>query len=136
MVNSCCVYGCSNRSTSENKGLAFHRLPTQKKLLRLWLIAMKTESVKVNQNTRVCGAHFPEGRRTREHPIPSIFPWSSRKRRKPPARRRAPVEQAAEPQPAQCSTSDSDTDPEEQSVYDESLFLELPAAYLDELSQL
>ena len=125
MVKSCCVYGCSNRSSGGNKDLPFHRLPNDPKLLKLWLIAMRTESVRVNSNTRVCGAHFPGGRRSKAHNVPSIFPWTPKRTRKPPAKRAAPV--VDEPKPALPAPSPVESL--------ESLFRDLPAVYVQELEQ-
>ena len=36
-------------------------------------------------NSRVCSAHFENGRRTGKKDVPSVFPWTSRSSRKPPA---------------------------------------------------
>ena len=85
MIKSCCPYGCTNRLSAKNKGLAFHRLPSDPKLLKKWLKVMRTESVRVNSNTKVCGAHFPGGRRSRPDELPSIFPCTKKNKRKPPA---------------------------------------------------
>ncbi len=88
MVKACCVYGCSNRSSGKNKSLAFHRLPRDPKLLKKWLLRMRTDNVRVNSNTRVCGEQFPVGRRSGPSELPSIFSWTKKPKRKPPAERR------------------------------------------------
>ena len=78
MVKSCCVFGCHNRANAKNKGLPFYRLPRDPKILKKWLKLMRTETVRINSNTRVCGAHFPGGRRSSSTDLPSIFPWQRR----------------------------------------------------------
>ena len=90
MVKSCCVYGCTSRSDDKGRELSFYRLPSNKSLQSKWLHVMRTKTVRVNSNTKVCSKHFPGGRRTRQDEVPSVFPWSvasGKSKRKPPAER-------------------------------------------------
>ncbi|XP_065193984.1 uncharacterized protein LOC135825183 [Sycon ciliatum] len=91
MTKSCCVFGCSNRGGKRKDGtkLSFHRLPLGKKpTLKKWLHNMRTSSVVVGSSTMVCGAHFVGGKRSKEHPIPTLFAWSAaEKTRKTPKER-------------------------------------------------
>ena len=76
MVKTCCVLGCASRSDGKEKGLSFHRLPTDEERLKVWLARLRKSPGKVNANTRVCGKHFEGGRRSSASDIPSIFPWT------------------------------------------------------------
>ena len=42
-------------------------------MLKMWFQLMRTESVRVNNDSRLCGAHFPRGQRTISPEIPSAF---------------------------------------------------------------
>ncbi len=87
MTKSCVVYGCHNYAgKTDCAGLSFYRLPLKnKKLLRAWLLRMRTDSVRVNTNSRVCSAHFEGGRKSGLQDIPSLFPWTMQKPRKAPS---------------------------------------------------
>ena len=76
MTKSCVVFSCSNRAGKKGcENLSFYRLPLKnKKLLRAWLGRMRTESVRVNSNSRVCSAHFEGGKKSDASDVPSIFP--------------------------------------------------------------
>ena len=89
MMKSCVVFSCSNRAGKKGcENLSFYRLPVKnKKLLRAWLGRMRTESVRVNSNSRVCSAHFEGGKKSDASDVPSIFPWTIKSKRKAPAQR-------------------------------------------------
>ena len=119
MVNSksCCVYCCTSRSDDKGRELSFYRLPSNKSLRSKWLHAMRTKTVRVNSNTRVCSKHFPGGRRTRQDEVPSVFARSvasGKSKRKPPAERQPlPAKKKAKPRSSLGSallqaTADSD----------------------------
>ena len=42
-------------------------------MLKKWFQLMRAESVRMNNNSRLCGAHFPRGQRTISAEIPSAF---------------------------------------------------------------
>ena len=91
MTKSCVVFGCHNRAGKPGcEGLSFYRLLLKnKKLLKAWLARMRTDSVRVNENSSVCSAHFEGGKKQGVNDVPSIFPWTVRVARKAPARRTA-----------------------------------------------
>eukprot|EP00117_Sycon_ciliatum_P027589 scpid59829/ scgid22375/ len=119
MTKSCCVFGCSNRGGKGKDGtkLSFHRLPLGKKpTLKKWLHNMRTSSVVVGSSTRVCGAHFVGGKRSKEHPIPTLFAWSAaEKTRKTPKERVAlKTHQDKTPQPSAAKPETCESTCEEQ----------------------
>ena len=89
MTKSCVVFGCHNWHGKKGcEGLSFYRLPLKnEELLRTWLRMMRTESVKVNTNSRVCSSHFEGGKKCGPNDVPTIFPWNIKPKRKDPVRR-------------------------------------------------
>lgn len=75
---TCCVPGCNNNN-KRNKGLSFHRFPSDKRQRKLWLLQINRQGTtgKYSQfiptaNHRVCGMHFIGGRRQLPHHYPSL----------------------------------------------------------------
>ena len=57
MVKYCVAPGCHN--TQKSKDIHFHRLPIKRpKLLKRWLHNMKLKDPSINENSRICSAHF------------------------------------------------------------------------------
>ena len=56
-------------------------------MLKMWFQLMRTESVRVNNDSRLCGAHFPRGQRTISPEIPSAFLGRSKRGSLPPVER-------------------------------------------------
>ncbi|XP_065189641.1 uncharacterized protein LOC135820253 [Sycon ciliatum] len=77
---------------------------------------MRTSSVVVGSSTRVCGAHFVGGKRSKEHPIPTLFAWSAaEKTRKTPKERVAlKTHQDKTPQPSAAKPETCESTCEEQ----------------------
>ena len=94
MTKSCAVFGCHSRSGKPGcEGVAFYRLPMRdNKLLRIWLKRLRTESLRVNKNTRICSLHFEGGRKSGPNDIPSIFPWTNSRSRRPLRKRSTSAE--------------------------------------------
>ena len=80
MVHVCVVPGCSNRSDRE-RNLSFYHLPLKnKKLLRLWIHKIGRKNLPLNNNSRVCSAHFENAcrRRLRPDEVPVLnLPFST-----------------------------------------------------------
>ena len=93
-MKSCVVFGCHHKAGKKgSEGISFYRLPLKnKELLKKWLAALKTDSVPVNSNSRVCSAHFEGGKRTGMDDVPSVFSFS-----KAPPKRKAPAVRIAPP---------------------------------------
>jgi len=61
MVQSCCAYGCSNRS-GQNKGLKVYSFPKRPaERIKRWIAAVKRDNWQPNEHSRVCSAHFVTG---------------------------------------------------------------------------
>ena len=83
-MHYCSVPGCSNRSDKVHN-ISFCRFPApNSNLCNIWMI--NTRIKHVTKNTRVCSEHFEGGKRDDLDAIPTVFPWSA-KRRKPPMER-------------------------------------------------
>ena len=90
----CCVVPrCSNRTGQ----FSFHRFPAAEDRRKAWIGAIRRdpgESFAITANTRVCSAHFlaedyssttsygtsPEVRRLKTTAVPSVFPWTTKKK--------------------------------------------------------
>lgn len=55
--NWCCAVGCTN-STRNNRGVSFHRFPTEGALREQWQRAVRRDMWKPPSATRVCSEHF------------------------------------------------------------------------------
>ena len=98
MPKACCVYGCSSRA-GRDRGVHFYRLPlTNKPLLKQWLHRMRTKTVRLNKNTRVCSKHFVGGVKRGLMDVPTVFAWSMT------------TESGKRPSPKRRSLSRSETD--------------------------
>jgi len=65
MPHYCIVLKCKNKSGTP--GLSFHQLPLKKpKLLKLWLIKIKRKNPPLSRYSRVCSAHFKDGKKKGE----------------------------------------------------------------------
>ncbi|XP_047131796.1 THAP domain-containing protein 7-like [Hydra vulgaris] len=84
MPDVCCAFGCSNRRSTQNKGLSFYRIPTmeteRKSQLRLkWIAAIRREkwSETAIKSARICSAHFVTGKKSNDplhvNYVPSVF---------------------------------------------------------------
>ena len=98
MPKACCVYGCSSHA-GRDRGVHFYRLPlTNKPLLKQWLHRMRTKTVRLNKNTRVCSKHFVGGVKRGLMDVPTVFAWSMT------------TESGKRPSPKRRSLSRSETD--------------------------
>ena len=80
---NCCVPNCSNNWRS-SPDLEFHTLPKDRRVRKEYVRQIRNTNLKESSiNTRICGAHFPNGQRMSRTELPFIFPWSksARKRR-------------------------------------------------------
>uniref|UniRef100_UPI00398E6E45 THAP domain-containing protein 3 isoform X2 n=1 Tax=Pristiophorus japonicus TaxID=55135 RepID=UPI00398E6E45 len=84
MPKSCTAYNCTNRYSSTNKELTFHRFPFSKPdLLTEWMKNVGRAEFKPNQHTVICSEHFkPEcfntwgNRKNLKHnAVPTVFPY-------------------------------------------------------------
>ncbi|XP_067826325.1 THAP domain-containing protein 3 isoform X2 [Heptranchias perlo] len=82
MPKSCAAYNCTNRYSSKNKELTFHRFPFSKPdLLTEWTNNVGRAEFKPNQHTVICSEHFkPEcfntwGNRKnlKQNAVPTVF---------------------------------------------------------------
>jgi hypothetical protein len=74
---SCCVPNCTN-NWRNSPNLKFHTLPGDLRVREEYVRLIKNDTLRVDaQNTRICGAHFPDGERMCRTQLPSIFPWKS-----------------------------------------------------------
>ena len=94
MGKACVVPGCSNRSDRETE-LSYHRLPLKNKgLLKIWIHKIGRKNLPLNDNSRVCSAHFDNsaGRLLRSDAFPTInlpaITTPLRKRKLPADRRK------------------------------------------------
>ncbi|XP_060708051.1 THAP domain-containing protein 3 isoform X1 [Hemiscyllium ocellatum] len=85
MPKSCAAYNCTNRYSSKNKELTFHRFPFSKPdLLVQWMNNVGRAEFKPNQHTVICSEHFkPEcfntwgNRKNLKHnAVPTVFSYS------------------------------------------------------------
>ncbi|XP_069774708.1 THAP domain-containing protein 3 isoform X2 [Narcine bancroftii] len=59
MPKSCAAYNCTNRYSSKNKELTFHRFPFSKPdLLKRWMNNVGRAEFKPNRHTVICSDHF------------------------------------------------------------------------------
>ena len=88
MPKNCSIPGCTNRSNKEDcQAVPFYALPKDIELRQRWLISIK-KPITVSNYTYVCGDHFEGGLKSKDNPIPTIFPWSEPcQHRKPPTDR-------------------------------------------------
>ena len=68
---TCCIPTCSS-NTKRNPDLSFYRIPTDKKLRKMWLHWIGRANFQPNNYHRVCSKHFVGGKRTCLHNIPTI----------------------------------------------------------------
>ena len=75
MPTSFVAVGCTNRH--KRAGLSYHRFPKDKIRRDQWIAAVKREKWTPTEGSRLCGAHFKEGKPSsdKNHPyyIPTIF---------------------------------------------------------------
>ena len=68
---TCCIPTCSS-NTKRNPDLSFYRIPTDKKLRKMWLHWIGRANFQPNNYHRVCSKHFVGGKRTCLHNIPTM----------------------------------------------------------------
>ena len=69
----CCVPQCDNNS-ERNPELSFHKMPKSKEIKRKWVRVLKTKGLlNPRPNQKVCSEHFPDGKKTYENNVPTIF---------------------------------------------------------------
>ena len=78
---TCCVPLCPNNSKNSH-GLAFYRILKARRIRREYVRLLPNGNLNLNSDsTRICSAHWDGGeKRSRTH-LPSIFPWSKKKKR-------------------------------------------------------
>ena len=74
------------------RSLSFYHLPLDEHDRHLWLISIKKE-ITVSAHTRICSLHFVGGKKSKEYPVPTLFPWSKPQapKRKAPPERHTPI---------------------------------------------
>jgi len=73
----CCVPQCTN-SSIRNPELSFYQIPKGKELKRKWHKILKTKGLlNIKQYYRVCSVHFPGGKKSYMHNIPTTFTGAS-----------------------------------------------------------
>ena len=77
---TCCVPLCPNNSKNSH-GLAFYRILKARRIRREYVRLLPNGNLNLNSDsTRICSAHWDGGeKRSRTH-LPSIFPWSKKKK--------------------------------------------------------
>ena len=116
MPHHCCVPRCVSNTKKQavvnGRSVSFHSFPSDPKLVKDWIVKIRrdvNDDFQVNKHTKVCSLHFSEDSfysgthkrtpaagnttsqsrsRLRPDAVPTIFEWSSAKR-KPPAERSA-----------------------------------------------
>lgn len=74
---NCCVPNCTNNWRNSPE-LKFHTIPKDVKVRKEYKRLIRNDSLKEDSvNTRICGAHFPDGERMSRTQLPTIFPWST-----------------------------------------------------------
>ena len=68
---ACCIPTCSS-NTKRNPDLSFYRIPTDKKLRKMWLHWIGRANFSPNNHHRVCSKHFVGGKRTCLHNVPTV----------------------------------------------------------------
>lgn len=112
MPKTCCVFGCSSRGGRDR--VKFYRLPLRNPaLLQLWIQKMRTETVRVNTNTRVCSKHFVGGEKNGPNDIPSVFPWRDETPRRRPPRERSDLPSSADRQTLENADTEARGEDEE-----------------------
>ena len=89
MPKNCYIPGCKNRSNKpECQHISFYKLPSDNDLRYKWLCNIH-QPIVISSCTTICSAHFAGGKKSIDHPVPTIFPWSRKAvKRKPPTERR------------------------------------------------
>uniref|UniRef100_UPI00358E3E57 THAP domain-containing protein 1-like n=1 Tax=Myxine glutinosa TaxID=7769 RepID=UPI00358E3E57 len=87
MPQFCAAYGCTNKRTleSRDKGITFHKFPSDAHQKRLWEVALKREGFKASKYSVLCSDHFESENfdrtgqivRLRDGMIPSVFNFPS-----------------------------------------------------------
>ena len=95
MPKNCYIPGCKNRSNKhECQHISFYKLPSDNDLRYKWLCRIH-QPIVISSCTTICSTHFEGGKKSIDHPVPTIFPWSRKAvKRKPPIERR-PMPSAA-----------------------------------------
>ena len=74
-MKSCAVFGCNSKSgKTSGRGVSFYRLPLKdkdKQLLDVWVARLRTPSMPLNKNTRVCSRHWQDNCRKSFHDPPN-----------------------------------------------------------------
>ncbi len=94
MPKNCSIPGCTSRGGKENsQELSFYGLPKEEDLRHQWLVAIK-KPITVSEYTSICSLHFEGGKRPKEHPISSVFPWKKPSKSRSPPKPHEPLPQA------------------------------------------
>ncbi|XP_072100966.1 THAP domain-containing protein 3 isoform X1 [Mobula birostris] len=100
MPKSCAAFNCTNRYSSKNKELTFHRFPFSKPdLLIEWMNNVGRAEFKPNQHTVICSDHFkPEcfntwgNRKNLKHnAVPTVFHYPDNMKQRHRARKKLRV---------------------------------------------
>ena len=70
---TCCIVGCVN-NTNRNHELSFHKFPKEKRLSETWIHWAGMKDFQPSEHDRICGAHFPGGKKTYMNNIPYETP--------------------------------------------------------------
>ena len=78
MPHHCIVLQCNNNSVKCPE-LSFYRLPLHdENLLKKWLVNIRRQNTSVNEHSRVCSAHFENGKKEGKDAVPTLFAWTKR----------------------------------------------------------
>ena len=88
MPHHCIVPQCNNNS-AKCPELSFYRLPLcDKNLLKKWLVNIRRQNTPVTEYSRVCSAHFENGKKEGKNAMPTIFAWTKKTVSRPPPKQR------------------------------------------------
>ena len=85
MVHYCVAFGCEHSDTEENRGkwISFHRFPKDPDRHKAWIVALRRDKFKPNDESRLCSVHFTQNdfdtnsaqrKILKKGTIPSVFP--------------------------------------------------------------
>lgn len=88
MPHYCIVPQCNN-SSAKCPELSFYRLPLQNEnLLKKWLVNIRRQNTPVTEYSRVCSAHFENGKKEGKVSVQTIFAWTKKTATRPPPKQR------------------------------------------------
>ena len=80
---TCCVPGCYNNTKEDAQRMSFYQIPLQGSVRKVWLNRIgRAPAFRPRNRSQavVCGNHFVGRRKSKLHPVPSVFPLRSEAR--------------------------------------------------------